>query len=86
MIGITWLDVLCACVVGVALSVRGSLHRRERAREVEAERREAYWREVERQAAEFAAETLAHDEAEMARLVEWHRKTSGTGDARPEGS
>jgi hypothetical protein len=76
---ITWFDVIAACVIGVGWRVRAGLRRLEEARRWEADRREAY-------ACEFAAETLAFDEAEMARLVEWYRTTEGTGDARPEGT
>ncbi|WP_128382398.1 hypothetical protein [Streptomyces cavernae] len=61
--------------------VRAGLRRMARARAREAERREAYRRcmteEEQRQAAKDAAEVLAFEEAEMARLVAWYRMTEG---------
>jgi hypothetical protein len=87
MTGITWFDVAAACVVGVGWRVRAGLRRLAEARTVEAERRAAYRLCAQQErAAEFAADTLAHDEKEMARLVEWFRTTEGTGDAGPEGT
>jgi len=90
MTSIMWSCLFDACVFGAAWKVSASLRRRERARTLEARRRNDYRRcaeeERQRKAAEFEAETLALEEAEMARLVEWYRMTEGTGDARSEGS
>jgi hypothetical protein len=90
MTEIAWLAVIGVSVVCTAWRVFAGLRRLAQARAVEATWRDAYRRcvreEREREAAELAARTLAADEAEMARLVEWYRKTEGTGEARSEGS